>query len=107
MIPLEVTAMAFAPTPPFGKFNIDIETGMLEIDGKLVNYRDYFDELDTAIDDHVDGLKHLRDPESDLQNLWGKKEDGFADDVYKRANPISRPAGYADDFKEDDWQIGV
>lgn len=103
--------MAFSPTPPFGEFEIDITTGMMDIDGKQVNYREYFDLLDDAIEDHVEGLKHLRDPQSAIQNLWGRKDpdgDGqFYDEWYGRARPIVRPTGYANDFKVDDWENQV
>lgn len=92
---------------PFDRYEIDITTGLMTIGTRQVNYRDYFEELDLAIEDHTEALKSMRDPKSDLQNLWGRKEDGFMDAWFHRARPINRPIGYADEFKEDDWQVGV
>lgn len=88
---------------------INVQTGMVSIrdandeEVALVNYREFFDLLNDALDARVEALELLRDPKSDLQNLWGRKP-AFKDDLYKRASPIRRPNGYANDFNVDDWR---
>jgi len=89
----------------FNNIPIDPLTGLMVINGQTVNYNQMFDLLDDAVQGHVDSLKDLRDPKSDIQNLWGQKNNHFKDDWYKRVLPIRRPTGYANEFGSDDWKV--
>ena len=93
----------------YASHRINTQTGMVsirdanDVEVALVNYKEFFDLLDDALEDKVRALELLRDPSSDLQNLWGRKPD-FKDDLFKRASPIRRPNGYANEFDVDDWR---
>lgn len=78
--------------------------GSVSFNGVTMSYTEYLDALEEWIDDHVDGLRELRDPVSDIQNLWGTKRDHFRDDVYRRTPPIKRPTGYPSEIGDDDWK---
>lgn len=91
---------------PFDFTPIDPMTGMMNVGGRLVNYRDFQSLLDQAIQDHVDALKELRDPQSDTQNLWGRKSNRYVEDWYGgRCAPIRSQEGkYADEIGPKDWR---
>ena len=69
-----------------------------------MDFKDYLDYLDDAIEERVEILEQLRDPASDIQNLWGRKNEAFKDTTYNRASPIVRPTGYPFDIEPDDWR---
>lgn len=80
--------------------------GSVVFNGVTMTLDEYYEALDSWIEDHVEALKLLRDPQSDIQNLWGRKQDGFPDDVYGRVQRIKRPAGlYPSEISDNDWQV--
>lgn len=86
---------------PEASFNLD---GTVTFMGETMTRLEYESLLDQMIQDHVDELKDLRDPTSDLQNLWGKKKDAFRDDVYHRTRPLRRPTGSSIEISDQDWR---
>lgn len=78
--------------------------GNVVFEGITMTLEDYYLALDAWIEEHVEALKDLRDPESDIQNLWGHKSDAFVDDIYGRTARIRRPSGYPSEIGDTDWQ---
>lgn len=90
---------------PFDSFPIGMD-GMCVVNGVSMNYVEYLSLLDRSVQDHVDALKDLRDPQSDTQNLWGNKKNRYIDDWYGgRVRPINSQEGkYPNEIGSEDWK---
>ena len=89
---------------PFDNIPINITTGEYLVDGVWMTKADYMSLVDETIQAHVEALSELRDPTTNLQNLWGNKENAFQDNIYNRVPCITRPEGYGQDIDPDDWK---
>lgn len=92
------------PGPEYFDAEWDILTGLITWRGKTYTPQEYSAARADVIEEHVQLLAELRDPTRDDQNLWGRKETLFQDDVYYLCPPIKPITGYPGDMEEDEWK---
>lgn len=80
-------------------YDLDINTGIVTYKGVTYTLKELLDEWDAENDEEQDAAALLRDPASDIQNLWGNKRNKFKDNWKNRYRPLRRRKGYPRDVQ--------
>lgn len=78
--------------------SMDPTTGLVTYNGVIMTYRNLLNEWDSENSDLAYTLSELRDASSDIQALWGSKDNNFVDDWFYKIKPLRRQRGYPYDI---------